>query len=243
MLKAFQELLLDCIFPIYCIECGYPGHSLCPACLQKIPRHPNDACPFCGVESAHGLVSRNCRKSAYLDQLISFASYDEPVISRAVHELKYESVYILAEPLAEALGLALLSHCPLNPDEMMLVPIPMHPRKERMRGYNQTVKLVEHLSRSTGIPARKELLIKIKNTKSQVEIKNRASRFDNVTDSFQINPALENENLVVGRDKTTIVLVDDVATTGATLIAAASALSGRGYKHVIGLTIARQEMR
>jgi ComF family protein len=113
-----------------------------------------------------------------------------------------------------------------------IVPVPLHFWRERKRGYNQSELLAVSLGNLTGLPVERRALKKIRPTRSQTEL-SREERIENVAGAF----AVRRPETVRGR---TLVLVDDVCTTGATLDACASALKEAGAKRVLALTVARQ---
>ena len=111
-----------------------------------------------------------------------------------------------------------------------IVPVPLHPIKKRMRGFNQTELLADALSRETNLPVRK-LLKKIKHTKEQKSL-SKYQRMRNVADAFEVD-----EEALNGKIPETVLLLDDVNTTGSTLTACAKALRARGVKRVTFLSV------
>lgn len=111
-----------------------------------------------------------------------------------------------------------------------IVPVPLHPIKKQIRGFNQTELLAEALSREIHLPVRK-LLIKIKNTKEQKTL-SKYRRMRNVADAFEVD-----EEALNGKVPKTVLLLDDVNTTGSTLTACAKTLKTRGVKRVIFLSV------
>ncbi len=113
-----------------------------------------------------------------------------------------------------------------------ITPVPLHKARERRRGYNQSRLLAEALSRRTDLPIDTGMVSRVRNTDSQVQSRDAQTRSLNVAGAF----ACEDVNLK-GRN---ILLVDDVCTTGATLLSCAEALRHAGALHVWGLTVARE---
>lgn len=141
-----------------------------------------------------------------------------------VHALKYESRRSIAPPLGalmRARGADLLR------DAAVAVPVPLHPRREYERGFNQAVDLARQL----GVPVM-PLLERVIFTRSQIELP-KHERYENVKDAFSLQPS------AFGRVPPMVVLVDDVSTTGATLEACARVLKAGGVKEVRALTAAR----
>ena len=140
-----------------------------------------------------------------------------------IHALKYEGRRSIAPPLGELMR---VTGARLLKDADVVVPVPLHPRREYQRGFNQA----EDLARQLGPPVVR-LLARIKNTRSQIELP-ADRRSQNVHDAFGYRPS------AIGLPGV-VVLVDDVATTGATLEACARVLKANGVKEVRALTAAR----
>ncbi len=118
-------------------------------------------------------------------------------------------------------------------DNFAVIPIPLHFKKEHERGFNQALLLAQEFSKQTKIPIETNILQKVRETKTQVETENKESRTNNLEDAFRAD-AKVSENI---KNKT-IILIDDVSTTGATLVHAADALTKAGAKNIIGLVVA-----
>lgn len=119
---------------------------------------------------------------------------------------------------------------PANID--FLVPVPLHPKRLRQRGYNQALLLASNLSQLTSIPMNEQTLTRTKNTMQQAKTDDAAQRLANMTDAFTCN----------GHDlqHKRILLIDDVCTTGTTLNACAATLKAAGAASVHGITIAKE---
>ena len=143
-----------------------------------------------------------------------------------IHSLKYERRRSIAPPLGR-----LMRECgaELLRDVSAVVPVPLHPRREYQRGFNQA----DDLARQLGVPVW-PLLRRVLFTKSQIELP-KEERRQNVANAFAIDP--DPRSLIP--DPCIVVLVDDVATTGATLEACAAVLKRSGVKEVRALTAAR----
>lgn len=147
----------------------------------------------------------------------------------AIHQLKYRNIRILAAPLAEMLQ-DYLKNEPLPAE--VIVPVPLHPQRLRERGYNQAQLLAQKLGRLAGLPIMDNGLSRAHYTVPQARTGNIAERRSNVSGAFRcLNDKIN------GR---TVLLIDDVATTGATLNACAAALKAAGAVSVWGLAVARE---
>lgn len=170
--------------------------------------------------------------------IISLFSYQDPLVRRAVWELKYRGNKKVAALLASALHDELLGfleeYAPLtNFTEPFVIPIPLSRKRERERGFNQCVLLTDELEKLDGgrnFSVSEIALRKVKDTPSQTKTDKRSERLENLKDCFSAG-----KNEVKGRN---IILIDDVATTGATLDEARRTLRKAGARKVIAFTIA-----
>lgn len=148
-------------------------------------------------------------------------------LRHAIHTFKYRRVTALADPLGEALArFWLQSPVPVD----VIVPVPLHPGRQRERGFNQAALLAERVARAAGLTMRPEALRRTRATAAQMSL-DAADRKTNVAGAFQSADAT-----VRGA---AVLVVDDVCTTGATLDACAVALKAAGATEVHGLTLAR----
>lgn len=151
------------------------------------------------------------------------------MIRKAIHELKYRNLKTIAPCLAELLADYLRSN-PL-PGEV-LVCVPLHPRRLRERGYNQSSLLARELGRRIGLPVIEDCLIRVRLAQPQVKAVNVEERRRNVAGAFVCR-----DERVRGKQ---VILIDDVCTSGATLESCAVALKSKGAMSVWGLTLARE---
>ncbi|MFA7209718.1 MAG: phosphoribosyltransferase family protein [Parcubacteria group bacterium] len=237
ILKNLQTFLLDTLFPINCLSCGCGDIWLCDDCLRKIELLSVQVCPKCeDTITDSGRVCRNCKFSSVLDGLLVASKYKDGNLGKLVHLYKYRFIEDLHIPLGKILTEAILqSRLPI-PD--MIIPIPLHPRRQRWRGFNQSQLLAGHIGRNLApgfeIPLGTDILRRKRYTPPQMKIKKYAERLDNLRNAFAI---AKHGNV---RNKT-ILLVDDIATTGATLFECAEVLKRNGAKKVFGAVLARQE--
>ena len=148
---------------------------------------------------------------------------------QAIYQLKYGYIRALAVPL----GGLLYDFMAANPIEgEVLVPVPVHVKRLKERGYNQSALLARELGKLTGLPSVEDSLLRVRHTPPQARASGGAERFRNVDGAFEcLGEKLRHRR---------IVLVDDVSTSGATLDACAQAVKAAGAASVWGLTLARE---
>jgi competence protein ComFC len=218
---------LDWLFPPCCGGCGRRGTRWCSECEERVetPRPP--VCPICGQPQRSETTCRSCREAPpCYKALRSWAIFSGPA-RRAIHELKYKRNMALGEILSRRL-IAVLSQAAWEVD--MVIPVPLGIARLAERGYNQASLLARPVALGLGIPFYPQGLSRARETRSQVDL-NAVERKENVAGAFQARPGLIRNRR--------ILLVDDVATTGATLDACASALAAGGAASVFALTLAR----
>lgn len=220
------DALWDVIFPVRCLGCGRRGSWLCDRCQRLAPRLPTDHCAICGRPSAGPVFCPACQLATpEIDSLWCAFRFDGAV-RRAIHLLKYRGARHLAKPLA----LELLPAVDRLARPAVIVPIPLHPRRLAERGYNQSALIARALGHASGLPVREDVLRRVRDAAPQVS-RSGAERWQNVRDAFASTHGVSNG--------TSVVLIDDVATTGSTLRAAGAALKAAGVARVDAITLAR----
>lgn len=229
--RAAWDFVLDLIFPKFCVGCALEGEWVCPDCLKKIIRVVTQVCPDCERISEFGRYCETCRKKHKLSGIIVAAYYKEGPIKEAVHNLKYNNVLELKEFLGKLMAEALKNNIDNIGGDILLTAVPMHFLRQAQRGYNQAEILAEHVAADLKLPRNFKIIKKIRKTKSQVS-KSGKKRRESLKNSFKIIDELAVKNR-------TIIIVDDVTTTGTTLEECAKVLKTAGAKRVWGLVIAR----
>ena len=220
---------MDSFFPRRCVGCGRVGGFLCLECLRKLPRLVPPFCPRCGRPQASSIVCPSCwQRPTEIDGIRSLFRFDE-VVRKSIHELKYRNLKAISPCLAELLA-DYLKENPL-PGEAV-VSVPLHPRRLRERGYNQSGLLARELGKRIGLPVIEDCLIRVKQAQPQVRAVDVEERRSNVADAFVCR-----DERVKGKET---ILIDDVCTSGATLESCAAVLKNRGATSVWGLTLARE---
>lgn len=247
MFQAIRKFVLDLFFPKKCLACGKANTYLCDSCFNKIACLParqeivqNNKCPFCDRPVAPSQICKKCKERYFLDKLIWATPYSSALIKELIKAFKYLYIKELAKPLAHLL----IAQCGTLdlPHNVVVMPIPLHKQRLRERDFNQAELLAKEVARYFSIPLETEAIKRTRFTTPQVKIKDHKTRRANIKNIFEINPKFakkcvtENKNLL--KDKT-IILIDDVFTTGATLSEAAKVLKQAGVKEVWGLVVAK----
>lgn len=225
--------ILDLIFPKRCVKCGRFGQYICATCRRSVrPIEINESiCPVCERPAIDGATHPRCKSRYSLDGLTVFFHYDGP-IRHAVKSLKYRHVSDLALEFVSLIPPVLLSHIQtVIGGQATLIPIPLHTARFRERGYNQAEVLGRIVALRLHLPIHTDILYRTRTTVPQVATKSRKERLRNMNGVF----GLKQVN-IAGK---TIVLFDDVFTTGATMRSAAQVLKKHGAKHVWAVTAAR----
>ena len=227
--RRLSGVLLDLLFPQRCVGCQREGQLLCCTCSSAAPRLQPPLCQHCGMTWPGSSLCHACRTHPLkLDGLRS-VFYFEGVIRQSIHHLKYSNLRALAMPLA-LLMREYLETVPF-PGEI-LVPVPLHRRRLKERGYNQSALLAHELGRLANLPMLEGSLVRRRDTPPQARTTSAEERRRNVAEAFACA-----DLRLKGRE---VILIDDVATTGATLEAAAEALRNAGTSSVWALTLARE---
>lgn len=228
-IAKLKGVVLDFLFPQWCIGCGKEGEFLCASCRQALPRIVSPLCPKCGRPQSNGVLCHGCVSGQTEIDGIRSPFRFETVIRQAVHQLKYRNLRALAQPLAELMRDYLVNN-PI-PGEV-LVPVPLHRKRLRERGYNQSRLLARELGKLIELPVMDDCLIRHHSDSPQARAATVEERRRNVTGAF----SCRDRRL---RDKQ-VLLIDDVSTSGATFSACASVLKSAGVNSVWGLVLARE---
>jgi ComF family protein len=228
-LTKLKGIALDLFFPRWCVGCGREGDFICSTCRQSLPRITPPLCPRCGRPQLNAVICPVCVGwQASIDGIRAPFKFDG-AIRQAIHGLKYNNLRAMAALLGRWLGDYLAAN-PL-PGEV-LVPVPLHPKRLRERGYNQSRLLALELSKFSGLPLVDDCLVRERYTTPQARTPNVDERRSNVADAF----ACRDRRLEAKQ----VLLIDDVATSGATLDACARALKESGASSVWGLVLAKE---
>jgi competence protein ComFC len=233
MLLKIYNKLLDLLFPVECVGCEIYGTYLCDNCLEKIKPSASSACVFCGKNTILTGVCESCRQESGLDGVLIAVDYDQPYIHDLIWSLKFGFVQEMSQSLAKIIKkwtdeVNAVNVLKLN--DSLVAPIPLHKKRFIYRGFNQAELIAKNLTEHFPDWHYADLLIKTKNTKSQLEF-GREERLLNLQDAFTATQHLNGQ---------TVIIIDDVVTTGSTLTQAAIALKSAGAARVYGLVCAKR---
>jgi ComF family protein len=233
-ITTLQNALLDLLFPPRCITCRSSGDSFCASCRTSIENIPPPFCGRCGrPRPAHSSPFQSecphCDRHPLQINGTRAVAFFEGNLRTAIHAFKYQHRTELAEPLGELMSEFLAVH-PLPTDA--IIAVPLHPGRERERGYNQALLLARIVSEHQRRPLWEKALVRTRATPSQVEL-DAVARRENVKDAFAATDQVAGVR---------VLLVDDVCTTGATMEACGMALLARGASSVWGLALARPRL-
>ncbi|MDB5074309.1 MAG: putative phosphoribosyltransferase [Chloroflexi bacterium] len=221
---SVRRAVLDLLFPARCLSCNALGSFYCATCRTAILRLPDPLCPSC-----HRTVDANdpyCRcRAPSLRYVAAVGEYTGP-LRHAIHRFKYAGQRAAYRDLA-ALLYPIVST--LIAGDKLIMPVPLHPKRHRQRGYNQSLLLARVVAEDHRDMFHEHALKRVKRTTPQVGL-SASERQRNLDGAFQADPAV-----CIGRD---VVLIDDVCTTGATLRSAAHALHSAGARNVYGAVLA-----
>jgi len=219
--------LVDLVFPPQCGGCNDLGVRWCKKCQQDTKVIEPPICKICGqVVQADDVCTRCKAEPPNYRAVRAWAEFDGP-IRNAIHDLKYKKNIVLGGTFAQYL-VKLFDHTNWSID--FVVPVPLGRERQKERGYNQAALLAQPLAQELQLLYNPNILRRIKETQSQVDL-SFAERQNNVKDAFQ---AAQQD--IQGKS---ILIIDDVTTSGSTINACADALMKVGSKSVYGLTVAR----
>ena len=219
---------LDWIYPPECAGCGEPGYRLCVKCQETILFISGKVCTVCGLPlMGKGQICQECKVSLPpYDALRSLTRYGG-VIRECIHDLKYRNNQSLGEFFSSRM-VEMIREEDWQAD--LVVPVPLSPDRQVERGYNQSALLARPIALKLGWRYQPLCLTRTRNTKSQVLLTVEERKL-NVAGAFSAVP-----DLVAGQS---ILLIDDVTTTGSTLKECARALKQAGARSVYCLTLSR----
>ncbi len=192
------KFLADLIFPVQCLGCQRSGKWLCERCYYQVKSR-------CLPSPIY------LKKSHLLNRLIVPFSYSDPLVRKLITVYKYHFVQEISEILSRLLTDYLKPFFKnIDPQNFILIPVPLHKKRLRFRGFNQSELLAKHITEEFNLPLASKILTRCRNTIPQVQLKEK-ERQHNIHEAFAIckdHSLLENK---------IVILLDDVFTSGATL--------------------------
>ena len=208
-----KEQLLELIFPPRCAVCTEVLDMeerrgiLCHDCAEQLPYVPKGICPHCGGVTETAGFCDFCLKEFAFESACAAFPYE--TVRRAIHLFKYDG----GKKIGDGLGQLLADYMEKYHEAILaktdfVLSVPLHPKKEKKRGFNQTHILCEQLSARTGLPFRRDILVRKRETAAQSTLDSSKQRRQNLKNAFQLEFAVQGLH---------IALVDDVVTTGSTV--------------------------
>lgn len=232
------QAILDIIYPVRCPVCGEivipKGERICAVCRTKLPYINGPRCMKCSkpLELEEKEYCSDCEHKKYtFDKGYAVWVYNNDM-RHSIAEFKYhnkrEYAKFYIDEILRLYGKLLLK---LAPD--VIVPVPLHRSKYQKRGFNQADVLARGIGKTLGLTVLSKLLIRTKKTLPQKKLSDK-ERFQNLRDAFAFNEAELNR---YGKRITTVLLVDDIYTTGSTIEACTNVFKSKGVTRVYFLVL------
>lgn len=226
------NFVLDFLYPQFCICCNTPGFKLCPSCIDllKEKAEKRDACKCCGINLKKQKCSCKDDDIKMFTSVFSLFDFDKQIKS-IIHQFKYSGLHSVAIEMGK-------EFCYLLPEEFIrdvdvVVPVPLHFYRKMKRGYNQSEVLAKKLFNKNEDLHVINVLKRKRNTGTQTSL-SKEKREKNLKNAIVINKKYQDQI----KNKT-VLLVDDVITTGATCNICSKILLEAGVKEVRLLSLAR----
>lgn len=231
------SLIKAILFPKLCFGCSRPGKYICANCNKKLKIVEKDRCGYCHEASFFGLTHPSCRRESRLSGLLSIYYYD-PLLKKIIKNIKYR---LVTEATSDFINLIpsstikRLSFYKKLSKDLMIIPVPLHDKRLKKRGFNQSLELAKSLSPHMKFNISIDLVKRVKNTTPQVELKSPNDRYKNLIGAFALSSAAAQDKI---KNKNFIIF-DDVWTTGSTIKEICRLLKKNGANKVFALTMAR----
>lgn len=232
-----MNLILDLFFPKRCVGCKKLDTYFCADCIKSI-KQTDLVCPKCEKPVVGGQTHPMCKRRFGLDGLWSLGIYQDP-LREAIKQLKYKQVSELSDILSDIVIEYWAKFQPFVLDTIkkdkgeswVLMPVPLHWYRLNNRGFNQSSLMGQLISQKIGLNFSKAL-IRIRYTKSQAKLKS-SDRHQNIRGAFEIGSNYDLSTM------NSVLLIDDVWTTGSTMKECCYVLKRSGVKKVWAITLAR----
>ena len=231
LISRFLRTALDWVFPPACAGCGKEGEVFCSECYAAIIPIKQPTCRYCSLSLSKPGICTRCLEGDHLyTEMVSYAVYAGSLRS-AIHGMKYQNNFWLGENFSRPLIQLLKDkNWPID----IVMPIPLGEERLQERGYNQAALLSVPIARHFGWKHDQRSLVRVKENHSQVAL-TREQRFENVKSAFLAEPSK--------KTGVSVLLVDDVFTTGATISEASKALHNAGFTSIYAITLAKASIK
>jgi len=224
MMYKVIHTALDILFPPHCAGCGSASQALCASCARATA-YLGKECFFCAGPAEKNNICGQCSRNHDFESIIWLWRYQNEKARTIIAAYKYKRKSALALPLARLLSQKLREHN--IPRDIVVIPVPLHKNKERERGFNQAALIAKNL----GLYSLSTVAVRLKETSPQAWTESRRERFKHMENVFLIT----RPETVQNKD---ILIIDDVATTGATLSELARVLKKAGAAKIYAAVLA-----
>ncbi|MBI3274282.1 MAG: ComF family protein [Candidatus Colwellbacteria bacterium] len=237
--------ILDTVFPKVCVGCGkFTGSHdfdyVCRKCFKEIKTKSQLECIGCKRHTNLGFTCVFCQKDNPIDQLLITTDLAHKLVDKTLKVYKYEFIPDIYKPLSvlarKSIKKLIAKGFNLFDDNPLITAVPLHKTRLNKRGFNQAQLIAKDAADFFHMSYVDDVLVRKYNSKNQADIKTREDRLINVRNNFRIG----NSQAVKGRS---VILVDDICTTGATLNECAKVLKENGAGRVVGFVIARGQFK
>ncbi len=213
MLKKLTKLILDTLFPIECVSCGKTGFFICDNCFSKIEINK--------VET----FQNECISAVHVA-----SSYHQKVLQNLIHFFKYQFIESIGNDLSKII-IKYYLQIEIKLENPIIIPVPLHKNRLMERCFNQSEVLAKNFCNYFKYEIQKDIVARKLNTKHQADLK-KEDRIKNIHNAFYI----QNQEVIKNRN---ILIIDDVYTTGSTVLEIAKLLRSYGANEICCLVIAK----
>lgn len=225
-----RSTILELLFPRFCLGCGYVGTYICSSCEAKMKRVKRTPCFYCGKSSLLGITHPKCRQRKGIDGYLSLYSYDG-LFKKLLQESKYKGAYAVLSTLLAFPQQSIFQDLNKwnNLFKPLIVSVPLHPQRIRERGFNQSEIITKQYFKEANF-LNTNLLERTINTIHLANIQNKKKRRQRIQGAF---------TFIGNNVPKAALLVDDVITSGATILECSKVLKEKGVRTVLAFSLAK----